>query len=305
MTGETAPIARPRSRWHAALNEIARLVAMVLLGGLLTATLMRFAPGFTVDEVQLDYRQSEQTVQRVIDERLKQQNILAFYAAFLGRYLQGDLGESQSLHQPVKLLLADRWSPTAKTVGVGLLLAWLLGFGLPLVAALAPRLNLNQILQPAVGFIQCIPVAALALLLAVFWRGGPLMAGITVGIVVFPRVAPYVINIVGDAIGKEYVISALARGVPRPRVILMHVLPAVSSQLAALAAVSAATALSAAVPVETILDIPGIGQLAWQAALSRDLTLLVNVSMVLGIVIMTANLIAELSCRSARSEVTT
>jgi ABC-type dipeptide/oligopeptide/nickel transport system permease component len=34
-------------------------------------------------------------------------------------------------------------------------------------------------------------------------------------------------------------------------------------------------ALSAAVPVEVVCDLPGIGQLAWKAALARDLYLLV------------------------------
>ena len=34
-------------------------------------------------------------------------------------------------------------------------------------------------------------------------------------------------------------------------------------------------ALSACIPMEVILDTPGIGQLAWQAALARDMSLLV------------------------------
>jgi peptide/nickel transport system permease protein len=42
-----------------------------------------------------------------------------------------------------------------------------------------------------------------------------------------------------------------------------------------LLAVSIPVALSAAVPIEVVCDLPGIGQLAWKAALARDLYLLV------------------------------
>ena len=38
------------------------------------------------------------------------------------------------------------------------------------------------------------------------------------------------------------------------------------------------TALGAAIPVEVLCDLPGIGQLAWLAALGRDLPLLVNLT---------------------------
>jgi peptide/nickel transport system permease protein len=57
----------------------------------------------------------------------------------------------------------------------------------------------------------------------------------------------------------------------------------------ALAGVSVSLALGAAIPVESLCGLPGIGQLAWQAALSRDLPLLVNLTILVTVVTLLAN----------------
>jgi ABC-type dipeptide/oligopeptide/nickel transport system permease component len=48
-------------------------------------------------------------------------------------------------------------------------------------------------------------------------------------------------------------------------------------------------ALAASIPVEVLCDLPGIGQLAWKAALSRDLALLVDLTMLVTLVTLVAN----------------
>ena len=45
-------------------------------------------------------------------------------------------------------------------------------------------------------------------------------------------------------------------------------------QFASLAGVGLVLAFGAMIPVEALCDIPGVGQLAWKAALARDLPLL-------------------------------
>jgi peptide/nickel transport system permease protein len=55
-------------------------------------------------------------------------------------------------------------------------------------------------------------------------------------------------------------------------------MPSVAPQLLALAGVSVSIAFGAAIPIEALCDLPGIGQLAWKAATARDLPLLVAVT---------------------------
>jgi peptide/nickel transport system permease protein len=57
----------------------------------------------------------------------------------------------------------------------------------------------------------------------------------------------------------------------------------------ALAGVSVSMAFGAAVAVEVVCDLPGIGQLAWKAALARDLPLLVTLTMLVTLATQMAN----------------
>ncbi|MGA7291440.1 MAG: ABC transporter permease subunit, partial [Terriglobales bacterium] len=60
-------------------------------------------------------------------------------------------------------------------------------------------------------------------------------------------------------------------------------------QMIALAGITVSIALGTAIPVEALCGLPGIGQLAWQAALSRDLPLLVNLTVIVTLVTLLAN----------------
>jgi peptide/nickel transport system permease protein len=59
--------------------------------------------------------------------------------------------------------------------------------------------------------------------------------------------------------------------------------------LLAVGGVSISMAMGAAIPVEALCGIAGIGQLAWQAALARDLPLLVNITILVTLVTLLAN----------------
>jgi ABC-type dipeptide/oligopeptide/nickel transport system permease component len=52
--------------------------------------------------------------------------------------------------------------------------------------------------------------------------------------------------------------------------------------------------------VEVVCDLPGIGQLAWKAAMGRDLELLVNLTMIITIITLLANSAADVATRSVR-----
>jgi peptide/nickel transport system permease protein len=82
--------------------------------------------------------------------------------------------------------------------------------------------------------------------------------------------------------------------VSEPRILAAHILPAISPQLLALAAASASMAIGAAIPIEAICDVPGLGKLAWNAATARDLPLLVNLTMLVAVVTTAATALAEM-----------
>jgi peptide/nickel transport system permease protein len=267
------------------------LVVTLAIGGFLGCVLLRYGPGFNSDERDLDQRYSSATLEALHKARAGEQNIVQFYLQYLGNALHGDLGVSTSLEQPVGQLIAARAPATLRLIGWGLLGGWIPGLALGLASALRPRGPIPLVSELVSGFFLCFPAAVMALLL--FLAGGP--AAIVIGAAIFPRVYRYSHALLSDSLGLPRVLAAAARGISKRRILARYVLPPAIAPLAALLGVSITLAFGAAIPVEVICDVPGLGQLAWKAAMARDLPLLAAMTLIVTGVTLTANSTASLA----------
>jgi len=266
-------------------QKLAAIAALVLLGGLFSATLVRMAPGFDADERQLDPSLNAESQLALRQSRAGEHDILRFYANYLRNALRGNLGTSHALGQPVRSLLRERWPVTLRIAGVGLLLAWILASALAFTACLW-RLPAFEVFGTTVsGAFLCIPAAVLALLSVILNAPGYL----AIALIVFPKIYRYSRNLFAKAYTMPHITAARARGLRESRILAWHVLPIAGPQMIALAGITVSVALGAAIPVEALCGLPGIGQLAWQAALSRDLPLLVNLTVMVTLVTLLAN----------------
>lgn len=265
------------------------ILATALLGGFLSATLVRLAPGFDTDEAQLDSRLNGDSVRALRQARIQQNNIFRFYFHSLRAALHGDLGTSLSLQQPVGRLLGDRGPFTLKLVGIGLLLSWTAALALALSAASLRVAAYDVAVTMVTGTLLCLPAAVLALL-SVLWNTP---GAIAIALVIFPRDFRYTRNLLAKAYTESHIVTARAKGLGELRILFWHVIPVVAPQLLAIAGVSVSLALGAAIPVEALCGLAGVGQLAWQAALARDLPLLVNITGLVTLITLLANSTAD------------
>jgi peptide/nickel transport system permease protein len=189
----------------------------------------------------------------------------------------------------VQSLLRERWPVTARIVGIGLLLAWALGATLAFTACLWRRPAYDIFGITLSGAFLCIPAAALALLSVILNAPGYL----AIGLIVFPKVYRYSRNLLAKAYDLPHITAARARGLGDLRILAWHVLPVAGPQMIALAGITVSIAIGATIPIEALCGLPGIGQLAWQAALSRDLPLLVNLTVIVTLVTLLANSAAD------------
>ena len=270
-------------------RHLATVAALVLLGGLLSATLVRMAPGFDSDERVLDPSLNAESVRALRAERAGEHNVLRFYTSYLRGALHGDLGTSHALGQPVSVLLHERWPITLRVAGIGLLLGWLLASILSFSTSLWQRPVYEVFGTTVSGAFLCIPAAVLALLSVILNAPGYL----AIALIVFPKIYRYSRNLLSKAYALPHITAARARGLGEMRILAWHVLPVVGPQLIALGGITISLALGASIPVESLCGLPGIGQLAWQAALSRDLPLLVNLTVLVTLVTLLANSSAD------------
>jgi peptide/nickel transport system permease protein len=276
---------------------IVKVVVVLLIGGFLGATLVRQAPGFGVDEEELDSRLNQQSLQALRRAHATDENVARFYLSYLGGLLHGDLGVSLSLHQPVRELLSERFPETLKSVGLGLAFGWTAGLALAVIAVIFRWWLVNLVTSLLASVLLCIPAAALALLFVIARAPGRL----ALGFIVFPKVFSYAHNLLAKSASLPHVLTARAKGLDELRIMVWHILPVAGPQLLALAGVTVSVAFAAAIPVEVLCDLPGIGQLAWKAALSRDLALLVNITMIVTLMTLVINSAAELARRPRTS----
>jgi peptide/nickel transport system permease protein len=283
---------RPRRILSQAGSRLAVWLGVLTLSGLLAATLVRMAPGFGMDERLLDPRLTDASRQAIEQQGREQNDVLGYYIRYYRRLAEGDLGQSISLGRPVRELLAERLAVSARSAAAGLALAW--GLNLAVVAGL--ELRPGRGFRPAQaaaaigsGALLSIPAAVVALGCA--YAGGT--PAVAIAVILLPRLFRYAHSVVAAAAQAPHVLAAEAMGLGGWRILGLHVVAPVWPELAALAGVSVSMAIGATIPVEALCDSPGIGNLVWQAALSRDVPVLVNVTLLITALTTGANLLAD------------
>ena len=278
------------------VRHVIGLVLMAVIAALMAATLVRLAPGADSDERELDPRFSQQSIDAIHQTRAADRNLLHYYSNYVSRVAHGDFGQSYSLQRPVRELIADRGPVTLRLAGGGLITGWILGFSLALIVTQAKARVFDFVASGFSAALLCVPAALLGILILATRAPWPF----AIALIVTPKVFAYSRELLGKVAGDPHILLARAKGLGPARIVLWHLLPSILPELLALAGVTVSIAFSAAIPIEAVCDIPGAGQLAWQAALSRDLPILVTITLLLALITRAANTAADLAILALR-----
>jgi peptide/nickel transport system permease protein len=271
--------------------KLLRLSAILLMAGLIGATLLRIAPGFSADEQQLNSSLSERSLQAIRQARLANADLPRFYLRYLSGLVRGDFGVSQSLNQPVGELLQERLPATLRSLAIALALAWILGLSLASAVRLSRSHAFALTADGLSGAFISTPAAVLALVFVVL-RWPPALAA---GLLIFPKIYRYCSNLLQQSYELPHILTARAKGAGQWRVLAWHVAPTAIPQVLALLGVSISIAIGVLLPIEVICDVPGIGQLAWLAAEARDLPLLVNLTLIVTLLTVCATTLSDVA----------
>ena len=281
---------------HQAGMRLVVLVFLSLLGGLLSATLVRFAPGYGMDERELDPRLSRASVESIRRASRLPSGLFSYYGRFLAGAVHGDFGNSRWLERPISSLIRERFPVTFRSVLLGTLAAWAAALAGSLVVAFLPGFAFEISGTVLSSTLVALPTAVVAMFAV--YLGAPVFAAIAV--VIFPKLFRYLCNLFAHASAQPYILAAEARGTGRARILSHHVVPNIAPALFALLGVSLSMGFGAAIPIEALCDSPGIGQLAWQGALNRDLPLIMTVTLLVTVITVGANSLSDLADRGAR-----
>jgi peptide/nickel transport system permease protein len=261
-----------------ALRYIVRriLTAVVLVFAVSSAAfvLARLAPGDHLSGLDVDPAYAAAERQRLgLDRPLVEQ-----YAAWVSRGVRLDFGESLRFHRPVTMLLRERAGNTALLGLCALMLATMLGIPLGVVTGSGRGLGPAFVSGISLLLLSIPPLITSLVLLLIAAR-----AGVALPQLILPTLAlalPIAALLerlqsrsLADALTEPSIVAAIARGIPRRRVIWRHGLRLSLKPVLAIYGAVVGGVLSGSFVVEYVMDWPGLGDLMYDALVARDLYL--------------------------------
>jgi ABC-type dipeptide/oligopeptide/nickel transport system permease component len=273
------------------LSNLITLVVVVLAGGFLAAALVRYSPGFDSIPEDLNPAVSPETL-RALHQQHDRENVLpVFYARYLARAIRGDFGFSQNLKQPVTELLRQRIPVTARLIFWGTVGGWLLGGALAWMAVWTRRTGLEAAAFSLSGFFLAIPPAVLAL--AFFFYQAPLAPALSLALL--PRIFGTLRVFLEDCYSSPALLAARSRGVGPFVIAARYVVFAITPQLIALFGAGLMLAFGLAIPIEALCGVPGLGALALEGAVSRDMPLLCGMALIVTLLVTLVHAVGDVA----------
>lgn len=269
----------------------------------------------------LDPGMSAEFKQRMLEEYGFNDPIYVQYIKWLGRLLQGDLGYSTAYKARVLDIIGTRIGNTALLGGVSLLLSTFIGIPAGVYVATHRNSLVDHGMTIFCFFGISVPAFFFGMLLILLfgmvlgWL--PISGMVTAGAnytgfahwidvirhMVMPVIVLSMLNIASfmrytrsaviDVVGQDYIRTARAKGVPRKDLLVRHVFKNALIPIITVVSYQIPSMLSGALLTETVFVWPGIGQLNYQAVMNRDYFLIMGIVLILAIITLLVNLIAD------------
>jgi ABC-type dipeptide/oligopeptide/nickel transport system permease component len=231
------------------------------------------------------------------------------YATYLVQLAHGDMGTSLRFRRPALAVVLARLPLTLQLALVGLLLGSLIGVVLGAVSAWKRGSWLDTFLVTLSALGQSVPSFWLGIMLIVFfavqlrilptsgvgdWRN-LVLPSVTLASFVLPQMSLLTRTAMLDVLQEPYVTVARAKGLPERAIITVHVLRNALNPVIAYLGMQFGNLMGGSIIVETVFAWPGIGQLTIQAIFNRDAPLVVAAVLVITLIIIVCNLVADLA----------
>ena len=288
------------------------LAIPVLLGvSALVFFMLSYIPGQAPDilALQSGTAASAEDLERIREQLGLNDPIIVQYGRFLGNALQGDLGRSIRSHRPVTDIIAAAFPATLQLAVAGMLIAILTGVTLGNLAAIFRGTWIDSVSMIIALIGWSIPNFWLGIIfILVFsvhlgWfpitgQGGIerfILPALTLGLADTGLIARLVRTECLEQLGREYVTTARAKGLRESTVIVRHVFRNSLIPVVTVVGLQFGRLLGGTVIVENVFARQGIGRVAVEALLARDMPVLQGATLLLAIIFMLSNLAVDIT----------
>lgn len=284
------------------------LIGIVTLFVLSSATffLMKATPGSPISSEK--YKTPE-AMKAAMEKYNLDKPVLEQYTIYMGNLMHGDLGESMVQEGRTVLYYVQTGFPvTAKVGSIAFVLAMIGGISLGTAAALSEKKWVSNLCMFVATIGVSIPSFLIAMLLILLFgvtlRVLPFVGLRTPANYVMPVIALslYPISMISrltrssmlEVMKQDYIILARSKGTPYKKVVIKHAIKNAMLPVVTYAGPMFAFLLTGSFVVESIFSIPGIGSTFTSCVLNRDYPVIMGVTIFLGILIISFNLITDI-----------
>jgi len=306
------------------LRRIGKSLPILLAIAIANFILLKLAPGDVADVMA--GQSGSATAEYLADLKTQfglDQPAWLQLARYVWRLLHLDLGFSFSNNETVLRLILDRLPATLLLMVGALMLAFLVGAALGVLASRRVNSWIDNLISVVALLFYATPIFLIGVGLVVLFAvnlgwlptGGLISVGAgykglrLVGDVAAHLVMPLVTLSLFflalyarlmrasmlEVFNQDYVTTARAKGLPEGRITIKHVLRNAMLPMVTMLGLQIGTLLGGSVLVETVFAWPGIGRLAFEAVMGRDLNLLLGILLMCSVIVIVANILVDLA----------
>lgn len=298
------------------IRRLGEAIIVTLGVTVITFALLHLLPGNLARDV-LGNRASPQLIAQFTHENGLDKPVYTQYWLFLEKLLHGNLGYSYQFNRTVDSLLASEL-PRDLILG-GLSLIFSLLIAIPVGIAQAVRRNgpLDYTGTGVSFLLYSMPQYAIALLLIQFlsisfhvfpaeapqsssaWGilsqpGGLVLPVAALTLVTFAQFSRYMRSSAIDALAQDYIRTARAKGLSERLVLSRHLLRNSLIAVVTLVGLSIPLVITGTLIIEQVFNFPGAGLEYLQAATSNDYEVMLGITVLVGVVTVLGNLVADI-----------
>ncbi len=287
------------------------LVVPVLLGTILIVFALVFlTPGDPVSRLAGNKPLAESTYNEIRARYHLDQPFVVQYFYYLDGLVHGDLGATFT-GRDVSSIISERFPVTLKLTLGAFAIEVVLGLLLAVVAAVKRRTLLDSGILVFTLFMITVPVIVLGFVLQyvfgvkLHWlpvagiRDGAasyILPSLTLGLGLAASLGRLARSNVLDNMAGEHIRAAIARGLPRRRVVGRHVLKNSLVPIVTILGLDFAYLMGGAVITETIFNLPGLGYSLIQGIKTQNGPMVVGLVTLSAIIFVFTNLFVDLLC---------
>jgi peptide/nickel transport system permease protein len=298
------------------IRRLGEAIVVTIGVTIITFALLHALPGSLARDV-LGNRASPQAIAQFNHQNGLDRPIYTQYWLFVDKLIHGNLGYSYQYNRSVNSLLATELPRDLILGGLSLILALVIAIPVGIAQAVKRNRMLDYAGTGVSFLLYSMPQYAIALLLIQFLAisfhvfpaeapqstsalgilghpAGLVLPVASLTLVTYAQFSRYMRSSAIDTLAQDYIRTARAKGLPERLVLWRHLLRNSLIAVVTLVGLSIPVVITGTLIIEQVFNYPGAGLEYFQSALRNDYEVMLGITVLVGVITVFGNLIADI-----------